>query len=59
MSKIKRWIDDEMSKGNDVLHPDNQGYDDEYQEDGLGVWCHYSAMPSPNAYDNTEGLDEG
>ena len=59
MSKIKRWIEDEMSKGNDVLHPDNQGFDDDYQEDGFGEWCYYSGMTSPHAYDNTEGLDEG
>lgn len=31
MSLTKRWIEDEMMKGNDVLHPDYQSNYDEYE----------------------------
>ena len=57
MSNIKRWIEDEITKGNDPLNQSHEDFiDDSYQ---YGEWCHYSNMPSPNAYDNTEGADEG
>jgi hypothetical protein len=48
MSKTKRYIEQEMEKGNDVLHPDNQHSDEEYEYE---KWCHYSGMPSPKAYE--------
>jgi hypothetical protein len=51
MSKTKRYIEQEMEKGNDVLHPEYQHSDDEYQYE---QWCHYSGMPSPKAYENNE-----
>lgn len=51
MSLTKRWIEEEKLKGNDVLHPDNQQPDDEYQYD---EWCYYSGMPSPKAYTHSE-----
>jgi hypothetical protein len=31
MSLTKRWIEEEMMKGNDVLHPDYQSNYDEYE----------------------------
>jgi|MEHZ01.5.fsa_nt_MEHZ011584366.1_59 hypothetical protein len=37
-----------MEKGNDLLHPENQQIDEEYEYD---KWCHYSGMPSPQAYE--------
>ena len=48
MSKTKQYIEEELEKGNDVLHPESQHSDDEneYQK-----WCHYSGMPSPKAYE--------
>lgn len=48
MSSTKRYIEEEMEKGNDVLHPENQKIDDEHEYD---KWCHYSGMPSPKAYE--------
>ncbi len=48
MSLTKRYIEDEMEKGNDLLHPENQQIDEEYEYD---KWCHYSGMPSPQAYE--------
>jgi len=48
MSKTKQYIEEEMEKGNDVLHPENQQSDEEYVYD---TWCHYSGMPSPTAYE--------
>ena len=48
MSKTKQYIEEEMEKGNDVLHPKNQHSDDEYEYE---KWCHYSGMPSPQAYE--------
>ena len=48
MSKTKQYIEEEMEKGNDVLHPENQHSDDEYEYE---KWCHYSGMPSPKAYE--------
>lgn len=51
MSKTKRYIEQEMEKGNDVLHPENQHSDDGYEYE---KWCHYSGMPSPNAYEKIE-----
>ncbi len=47
MSLTKKWIEEEKLKGNDVLHPENQQSDDEYQYE---EWCYYSGMPSPKAY---------
>lgn len=47
MSLTKRYIEEEKLKGNDVLHPENQQSDDEYQYE---EWCYYSGMPSPKAY---------
>ena len=54
MSLTKRYIEAEMEKGNDVLNPNNQHLDDEYQR---AEWCYYSGMPSPEAY-KTENVDE-
>ncbi len=51
MSLTKRWIEEEKLKGNDVLHPDNQQSDDEYQYE---EWCYDSGLPSPNAYSEPE-----
>ena len=48
MSKTKRNIEEELEKGNDVLHPENQKSNDDYEYD---KWCHYSGMPSPKAYE--------
>ena len=48
MSLTKRYIEDEMEKGNDLLHPESQHSDDEYE---YQKWCHYSGMPSPQAYE--------
>jgi hypothetical protein len=51
MSKTKQYIEEEMEKGNDVLHPDNQhshDYDEEWEHE---KWCYYSGMPSPKAYE--------
>ena len=42
MSKIKTLLD-ETEDFVDFI-------DDDY-------WCHYAGMPSPNAYDDGEGLD--
>lgn len=44
MSKIKQLLEDREDFVDFV--------DDDY-------WCHYAGMPSPNAYDDSEGLDEG
>ena len=44
MSKIKILLEDR----DDFI----DFIDDDY-------WCHYAGMPSPNAYDNTEGQDVG
>ena len=51
MSKTNRYIEEEMEKGNDVLHPDNQHSDEEYEYE---KWCHYSGMPSPKAYEKKD-----
>jgi len=48
MSKTKQYIEAEMEKGNDVLHPESQHSDDEYE---YQKWYHYSGMPSPKAYE--------
>ena len=48
MSLTKRYIDDMKMQGVDVLHPDYQMSDDEYQ---YKEWCHYSGLPSPKAYE--------
>ncbi len=49
MGKVKRLIEEEMDKGNDILHPEkqevNRGVDEE-------KWCHYSGMPSPKWYED-------
>lgn len=45
MSKIKELLNDGVEDFVDFV-------DDDY-------WCHYAGMPSPNAYDNTEGQDIG
>jgi hypothetical protein len=42
MSKIKQLIEDREDFVDFI--------DDDY-------WCHYAGMPSPNAYDDGEGLD--
>jgi len=44
MSKIKILLEDR----DDFI----DFIDDDY-------WCHYAGMPSPNAYDNSEGQDVG
>lgn len=49
MSLTKRWIDEKMDEGVDVLHPEFQQLDDEYQYE---EYCHYSGLPSPKAYGN-------
>lgn len=46
MSFTKRWIDDQTSKGIDVLHVENTISEEEH--------CHYSGLPSPAAYQNEE-----
>jgi hypothetical protein len=45
MSKIKKLIENEL-----------EDHIDEFRDDDY--WCHYAGMPSPNSYDNTEGVDE-
>jgi hypothetical protein len=42
MSKIKQLLEDREDFVDFI--------DDDY-------WCHYAGMPSPNAYDDGEGLD--
>jgi hypothetical protein len=42
MSKIKQLLEDKEDFVDFI--------DDDY-------WCHYAGMPSPNAYDDGEGLD--
>jgi len=42
MSKIKQLLEDRENFVDFI--------DDDY-------WCHYAGMPSPNAYDDGEGLD--
>ena len=54
MSLTKRWIEEQMEIGNDVLHTESQHTDDERQYD---EWCHYSDIPSPKAYEPE--LNEG
>jgi hypothetical protein len=58
MSKIKRWIESENLKGNDPLHEDHEDFiDDVYQYEEYKryeEWCHYSGMPSPSAYENSQ-----
>jgi hypothetical protein len=44
MSKIKTLLEDTEDFVDFI--------DDDY-------WCHYAGMPSPTAYDNTEGNDIG
>ena len=46
MGYIKRYIEDQMFKGNDVLHSEIEILEEEY--------CHYSGLPSPTAYQNEE-----
>jgi|TARA_Y100000287_G_C14116420_1_gene302711 hypothetical protein len=55
MSLTKRYIDEMMMMGVDVLHPDYQHSDDEYEYE---KWCHYSGLPSPSAYEKKEKKDE-
>ena len=55
MSLTKRWIEQKMEEGVDVLHPDYQHSDDEYQYE---QYCHYSGLPSPSAYEKKEKKDE-
>jgi len=45
MSKIKKLIDTEL-----------EDHIDEFRDDDY--WCAYSNMPSPNAYDDSEGMGE-
>lgn len=47
MSQIKRWIEEQLDQGIDVLHPEQ--LDEEY--------CYYSGLLSPAAYQN-EDQDE-
>jgi hypothetical protein len=47
MSRIKRWIEEQLDQGIDVLHLEQ--LDKEY--------CYYSGLPSPAAYQN-EDQDE-
>ena len=51
MSLTKKWIDKKLDEGVDVLHPEYQHSDDEYEYE---KWCHYSGMPSPKAYEKNE-----
>lgn len=52
MSLTKRWIEEEMMKGNDPLHEQHEDFvDDTYQYE---EWCHYSGLPSTEMY-NEEG----
>lgn len=55
MSLTKRYIEEEAEKGNDVLHPEHQHSDEEYEYE---KWCHYSGMPSPKAYEKKKVEDE-
>ena len=41
MSQIKRWIEEQLDQGIDVLHPEQ--LDEEH--------CYYSGLPSPAAYE--------
>ena len=56
MSKTKQYIEAEMEKGNDVLHPETKHLDDEYEYE---KWCHYSGMPSPKAYESNSMESDG
>jgi hypothetical protein len=63
MSKTKRYIEQEMEKGNDVLHLNFHYSDDEYQyalfkQTQEEEWCYYSGMPSPKAYETESTEDE-
>ena len=45
MSKTKQYIEEEMERGNDVLHPNSQHSDDEYnyalfKQTQEQEWCH-------------------
>ena len=51
MSATKRWIEQQMEADVDVLHPDYQQSDDEYQYE---QYCYYSGLPSPKAYEKDE-----
>ena len=53
MSLTKRYIEEMMMKGVDVLHPDYQHSDEEYEYE---KWCHYSGLPSPKAYEKKDRL---
>ena len=49
MGKVKRLIEEEMEKGNDILHPEGQEVNAWVGED---KWCYYSGMPSPKWYED-------
>lgn len=51
MSLTKRWIEQQMESGVDVLHPEYQHSDDDYQYE---QYCRYSGLPSPKAYEDDE-----
>ena len=55
MSLTKRYIEEMMMKGVDVLHPDYQHSDEQYEYDKC---CHYSGLPSPKAYEKKDKKDE-
>jgi hypothetical protein len=44
MSQIKRWIEEQLDQGIDVLHPEQ--LDEEH--------CYYSSLPSPAAYEKDQ-----
>ena len=51
MSLTKRYIEEMMMKGVDVLHPDYQHSNDYNEEWEYEKWCYYSGLPSPKAYE--------
>ena len=62
MSLTKKYIEEEMERGNDVLHPNSQHSDDEYnyalfKQTQEQEWCYYSGMPSPKAYEEPQPIE--
>ena len=58
MSLTKRYIEEMMMKGVDVLHPDYQHSNDYNEEWEYEKWCYYSGLPSPKAYEKKDKKDE-
>jgi len=56
MGLTKRWIESEKMKGNNPLNEDHEDFvDDVYWYE---QYCHYSGLPSTEAYDDGEIIDD-